>query len=217
MADAESLRRIIHDICATLVDVRLARVANYPLKTSSGEDHCISWPRHPDASGATFEPSVLHRYGLLLRYGEYTILFDDGALLQLTYWLRGRDVVRHRLHYQAAPVILDEDLSFDEFLELAGTDDLLKSLTAPASLRFDYDPAATTPEHPASHLTICGAHCRIPVSHPLSPGQFVKFVVQHYYPESWTEHARVRELHENNFDGCITDDDMRRLHVRCGA
>lgn len=215
MADAESLRRIVHDICATLFDVGLARAVNYPQKSSSGDAHCISWPRHANASGTTFETSMLRRYSLLLRYSEYTALLQDGALLQLTYWLRGRDVVRHRLHYQAAPVLLDEGLSFDDFLELASTEELLKSLTAPASLRFDYDPAAAAPNHPSSHLTICGAHCRIPVSHPLSPAQFVKFVVQHYYPDRWAEHPRVGRMHENNFDPCISDDDMRRLHVRC--
>lgn len=215
MADAKSLRREINDICETLVDVGLVLDPNYPVVSSDGT--CVSWPRRADAAGTLFESALLSRYAALLRHREYTMLLRDGALMQITYWVSGRYVIRHRLHYMGAPLDFraHAGTAFGDVLEHSTAEELLEQATSPASLRFDYDPEAAGPAHPAAHLTVCGDDCRIPVSNPLSPGKFAKFVLQHYYRDTWDKHSRVRELHESGFDPCITADDECRVHVRC--
>lgn len=217
MADTESLRRAIHDICITLVDVGLVLDPNYPIVSSDGT--CVSWRRHQDASGTSFESAMFRRYAAMLRHRDYTMLLRDGAVLQLSYWVTSRNVSRHRLSYLGAPIDFGAhvDTAFGDVLEYSTAEELLEQATSPASLRFDYDPAAAKPAHPASHLTVCGADCRIPVSHPLSPGGFVKFILQHYYLDTWNSQSRVREIHESGCDPCITSDDQRRVHVQCGA
>ncbi|WP_443054843.1 DUF2290 domain-containing protein [Streptomyces sp. NBC_00258] len=44
-----------------------------------------------------------------------------------------------------------------------------------SAIRFDYDPASASPGHPAAHLTINSAHCRIACAAPMHVGRFADF------------------------------------------
>jgi hypothetical protein len=115
-------------------------------------------------------------------------------LLQLTYDVWDGTIVRHRLAYVPCPVAVDEelllegepivdvvDLSLDGVL--GGASILLRS-----PLRFDFDLTAASATHPASHLTLNSAECRIPCVAPVHPYRFLNFVFRHFYPKTWAQH-----------------------------
>lgn len=112
----------------------------------------------------------------------YNAMLEDGALIQMSYLFdRSSELKRHRLAYMGAP---ESPSPADE--HGAGTH-ALRTANGPATVfRFDYDaedhPGGSV-AHPKSHLTIGRTErCRIPVSRPVTPSQFMDFVLRHFYP-----------------------------------
>ena len=108
-------------------------------------------------------------YETLAGARAYTVLLDDGALVQMQYRFGTKGLLHHRLALLGAP-----------------TGEVGTTGGSATVLRFDFDvqehPGGRV-VHPKSHLTIglC-EHCRIPVSSPLTPAQFLRFILRNFYP-----------------------------------
>lgn len=53
---------------------------------------------------------------------------------------------------------------------------------------FDFDPGSAAPGHPAAHLTINSADCRIACAAPMHIGRFTDFIFRNFYPDLWKAH-----------------------------
>lgn len=148
--------------------------------------------------GETFLISHGHpgidQYMAWVRAGSYSAVLFDGSLIQMTYDISAKgEVVGHRLAYMPCPYDVDPDLFEQEALldalELydGSTDILLRS-----QLRFDFDPSASAPGHPAAHFTFNSPQCRIACVAPVHVTRFLDFVFRHSYP-------RQREFHDSFF------------------
>ncbi|WJM17155.1 DUF2290 domain-containing protein [Microbacterium arborescens] len=149
--------------------------------------------------------------------GEYSALLNDGALLQMRYTVANGAVTSHRLAFVPCPYRVDPDLllteSLSDIIELhtAGPHD---DVTMQSTIRFDYDPMASAPGHPAAHLTINAASCRIACEAPMTPAQFIRFVYQHFYPDLWLAHPALwAALPANDHLSTVTDDERHEPHV----
>jgi hypothetical protein len=123
----------------------------------------------------------------------------DGSLLQLTYEIQQGQVVRHRLAYVPCPFVVDEEL-LQEGEPIADIVEAYASWEAPTvALRspvlLDFDLAAARGGHPAAHLTINSADCRIACVAPMHAHRFIDFVFRHFYPG-------LRAAHEPFFSAC---------------
>ncbi|MFB9954981.1 DUF2290 domain-containing protein [Cellulomonas denverensis] len=159
----------------------------------------------------------IDQYLAWIRSGSYSAVLFDGSLIQVTYDVSVKgEVVGHRLAYMPCPYDVDPALFAQESLQDAielyygSTDILLRS-----QLRFDFDPRASAPGHPAAHLTFNNPQCRIPCVAPVHVLRFLDFVFRHSYPTQ-------RRFHEPFFasgswrhlgDSVLTANDRSSPHL----
>ncbi|HMJ35215.1 MAG TPA: DUF2290 domain-containing protein [Baekduia sp.] len=149
---------------------------------------------------------------------QYSAVLPDASLLQMTYDVVGGSVVGHRLAYVPCPVLVDEDLIREAgFVDVVEThlDEGIASVVLRSPVRFDFDPEAASPGHPASHLTFNGPDCRIACVAPMHPFHFLDFVFRHYYAElrdagsAWFDGYAGRTIDER----VLTQEDRDGMHV----
>ncbi|WP_431310534.1 DUF2290 domain-containing protein [Mobilicoccus caccae] len=180
----------------------------------------VTW--QPRQSAGPFlgyrQHATVEQYLLWLANGDYCAVLLDGSLLQLTYDVDGGQVSGHRLAYIPCPYelaqdLLDEGFSIEDlvrFYEASPTDAV--ALRSP--VRFDYDPSAAKPGHPASHFTINSAACRIACVAPIHMGRFVDFIFRHFYPDQHRDHPELFAQAESHVGpAVIADDDRAAPHI----
>lgn len=185
----------IENLLDYLVHRELA-IYRRPLRRS---DMGVSWI--PNSPGQRFLGSRAHHsadlYEAWVANGQYCVILADGALLQMTYNFEGRELVGHRLAYIPCPARVDPELLI-EFpiadVVTAALDEGRQNINLATSVRFDFDIGSAGPGHPAAHLTINSADCRIPCVAPVRVGRFARFVFLHFYPEIWSSHRYLRDL-----------------------
>jgi hypothetical protein len=152
--------RALHQGLDTLLTALLDSGLALEINGLAVDTRRVTW--QPRQSAGPFlgyrQHATVEQYLLWLANGDYCAVLLDGSLLQLTYDVDAGQVSGHRLAYIPCPYELDQDLldegfSIEElvrFYEASPTDAV--ALRSP--VRFDYDPSAAKPGHPASHLTI---------------------------------------------------------------
>lgn len=189
-----------------LIDEGLALDFNLPITTSDK----VTWSSRVDFSKYLDEYNLYFLYKKFLKNREFLVLFKDGSLIQMYYeFSRKRNLTKHRLLYfdftpiesinmQQEGIEPNLDTGFsaafdinetyleqiEDFYEQKIDDEIYLNsnlINKIGFLRFDYDQdAAKEIEHPASHLTINKEGVRIPVQQPLTPYEFLNFVLTHY-------------------------------------
>lgn len=141
---------------------------------------------------------------------QYHIKLPDGGLLIFQYMFRGDGLLRkHRLGYFPSPALpsIEEAPELYQKDELYGDIILNKIVRFP--IRFDFDPDNYKPKvHPHSHLTLGQfENCRIPVTHPVSPNNFLRFILRNFYYLLYRKHLNMFEKHMSPCVGvrCITE------------
>ena len=152
---------------------------------------------------------------------SYNLKMIDGGLIQLLYTISaGNELISHRLAffsspshetYQNEPEIYEDDLLYADFL---------KKNIVPFPIRFDYNSDVDKHidvDHPKSHLTL-GQYeaCRIPLTSPIGPGSFIKFIMQNFYNRAYKKHSEISELDCMTFSNTITDSECKVMHVNTG-
>lgn len=149
--------------------------------------------------------------------GHYNAILFDGSLLQLSYEAAGRVLTKHRLAYVPCPAIVDWEL-LTVFPVLDVVDDALSagfdSLNLATVVRFDFDLESAEPGHPAAHLSMNTADCRIPCITPVRLGRFVQFVFSHFYPDVWRNHRYLRNIPVSEMGGrTVTHEEAAGTHL----
>jgi hypothetical protein len=192
---------------AALLEAGLAIAVNPLIPFRVGDKTRLSWPQAKDFSLVLTDNvyASINEYRQCFSGGHYMALLQDGALVQVSYDFRHGVIVGYRFCYYPCPLLWPEDQDagdWDGFNDLLqGTlytqiEDLetlgqtaeeapsgsAERLQLRSPIRFDYAPETRSAIEPASHVHISGANARIPVYAPLSLGQFLHFVIKHYYP-----------------------------------
>jgi len=142
------------------------------------------FPGHTAARHDRAVPSLGYHRCLLRR-------LLDASLLQITYDLIGSEVVAHRLAYTPCPFIVDTEFleEGNPIDEVVGMYVELSDVALRSPIRFDYDLRAAKGNHPAAHLTLNSADCRIACVAPMHALRFVDFIFRHFYPALWNAHS----------------------------
>lgn len=189
----------VKQVLDALSDLSLISYANSVSESQSS----VSWStREADRTAFLLSRDDLTVSGYLhwLENSQFSALFHDGSLLQISYSFSGHEIVGHRLAYVPCPVFLDEECveMIDEGVPLA---DVVRAqlvneqnILMKTSVRFDFDPYAASSEHAASHFTINSVDCRIPCYSPMRVGRFVEFVFQHFYAGAYSRHGYLRDM-----------------------
>jgi hypothetical protein len=156
-------------------------------------------------------------YAFILRSQQFSAVLNDGGILQVSFLYRREKIAGHRLCYYPCPILFRreelEGLQIEDFLEMLGANDVLARVRTRPALRFEYDPERSSVNHPASHLHMAFPQCRIPVSAPISFGQFTGFILRNFYPEVWGSAEFVRMEPVEYFTHEIEAADKTALHI----
>lgn len=181
--------RSLHDQLVNALDFLVdADLALYPKDLAFDRDR-VGWRDYGHSPFIFAENSATVRQYLdWVSGGHYSLLLADASLLQITYRFEGARVIGHRLAYVPCPVIIDSDLldagePVADIVEAQVHDATDSTIQLRSVIRFDYAPLEAGVNHPASHVTVNSATCRIGCVAPVHPYQFIDFVFRNFYPE----------------------------------
>ena len=210
MSFAKKTFQQIERLTTSLIEVSLCDDQNAPVKLPNvpSWDTCRIDLPVTEVSIALRNIPYDKLYGEMNKRRIFTYKLIDGALLSLQYDFFNGVLNRHRLGYYPNPNLL----SFQENEDLYSLDDIYLDIIdrriVIVPIRFDYDCSDDTYEeieHPKSHFTLGQfENCRIPVSRPLTPCQFVHFILRNFYHHAYTKYKD--KLFDSN-DYCFDETD----------
>ena len=219
-----NLITILKDLLQLLNESGIALYVQWPKKVTLRQGKVyidrITWA---SARGSVIqgEFATLEEYGQILSSGQYSALLYDGALLQISYDLMGKEVINHRLAYYPWPflkcdlTLLATDSPIDVF-DLYMSERMHCRLNTP--IRFDYTQVKSLINAPLSHLHLNRDFVRLPVSKPVGLGQFMHFIFRNFYPNDWSTYEFLQKVEDFAFDPedyCLEENDASFLHVLC--
>lgn len=144
----------------------------------------VTWagPRGDFDGLFTLSQVDIETYFKWIECGQFSAVFRDGSLVQISYDFDANSIVGHRLLYWPCPFRAESELSSGEPLADVLRDVSHKQTARCVSpVRFDYDPDRAGYLHPAAHLTLNNDECRVPMTRPLSLDDFLGFILRHFY------------------------------------
>lgn len=228
----------VSSLISSLLEAKIAVDSNPVSIYRRGTAQLVTWPSALDTPPVDPEDfASVKEYRELVRSRFYTCMLIDGSLLQIGYFFRRDELVKHRLCFYPSPIALqpneyEPELDIGEVVdfylddELAAFRALMEStkqappiqtmrLRMRSPIRFDFDLDAQEVNHPGSHLHISHENCRWPVFGPLSVGHFTRFVFRHFFPSFWDQHAFLRTAVLRSADRSITVEEERELFIDC--
>ncbi|MGF6996342.1 DUF2290 domain-containing protein [Paraburkholderia sp. GAS32] len=178
--------RQISNITGKLISLSFVDEQNYPSIRDYPEGVTqIGLKAELDLSISLKNISYKEIYTALDQAGAFNVRMMDGALIQMFYSFKNEIISSHRLAYFPSPSLeaYQNDPEIYEDDEIYA--DILSKNVVAFPIRFDFDSndeIFKAISHPKSHLTLGQyKNCRIPVSAPLSPIVFVKFILRSLY------------------------------------
>jgi len=211
------MRNTIENLLDTLLSADFAILRQPVLSQGSGNKRKITWPISPSVSAGSTEFGTIEEYQEQLNSSSYSAILLDGSILQIQYEFKRKKIVSHRLAFYPCPFRLEVSL-LDEYqirdvFEASRDLDLLWLRTP---VRFDYAPHDTKEDHSASHLHFNHEECRIAVSAPLAPAEFVRFVAKNFYPNEWRKIQTLKDLPVTRGKRSIQQNEQIEWHLnRC--
>ncbi|MCA1867620.1 DUF2290 domain-containing protein [Agrobacterium genomosp. 3] len=193
--------RSISTFCETLLEKGLAiSLQSHVVQPLGNGINRVSWvsskEAYPDGSETRFSRTLDLEFGeylRCLREGDYSLLLNDGGLLQVSLDFRSDTVIASRFCYIPCSIKFDlDELRMDEelypiedfILELPG-EELLSRLCIRPPFRFEHDPVNASEKHALNHVHIGKTATRIPVSAAMCWDHFARFVFSNFYSETF--------------------------------
>lgn len=156
-----------------------------------GRVNRLTWSDKANLSYLFGDFFTVEQYIQVLEKRDYTILFLDGALLQVDYTIVGDDVKKHRLCYLPSPIDYEPgnlyEMTVDEYIGCLSASEIMKSVRLVTPVRFDFDGKFRDEKHEHSHLTINKSSCRVPGYGAVSLPHFFKFIVRYFYEDFFSK------------------------------
>lgn len=212
---ASDIATEIKGLLVWMIKIGLSNNQNFPKVYDSGRCTCIGFDNEERESAFIHSSmSYADAYKEIIKHRAYTCILLDGAILQISYAISDRKLIKHRLGFFSSPNLEryeDDPSSYDEdnlYTEAASKN------TVPFPFRFDYD-SEERANHPFTHLTL-GQYkgCRIPVSAPLTPAIFIRFIVSHFYNTIWEKAKNSFPKSRLAFKETIRQEERKALHVQ---
>ena len=191
---------------------------NYPYMDSKySASTRITYPGAKPVGIAMDNRSYDDIYQELIDSRAYNIKMLDGALIQMIYEFQGRNLMKHRLAFLPSPFLEEFQNDPQTYLNDEIYADIVDRNIVHIPVRFDYDNSTELHRivsHPKSHLTLGQyPNCRIPVSAPLTPFQFVDFIVRNFYYTIHQHFADKLPRSSARFPLSIASEEQKVTHV----
>ena len=208
----------IRDIILYMMDTGLSDDQNFPhLDDRDRPLIRVSFPGAEHVAVALSDRPYEEIYRDLADSRAFNIKMLDGALIQMTYQFIRGGLLNHRLAFLPSPSLAefqnDPQSYFDDDLYV----DIVANNIVHVPLRFDFDASGDFHRvltHPKSHLTLGQyRNCRIPVSAPLTPLQFIDFVLRNFYQTAYQIYAAKLPTASARFPDSILLEERGVVHV----
>lgn len=202
-----------------LVEKRIADDQNFPFQRSKTNNKIeITFIGAEHVSIAMKNKPYTEIYEHLIRERAYNIKTIDGAMLQMMYLFDGSTVETHRLAFFPSPYLDEFQNHPDIYLEDEIYADIVAKNIVAFPIRFDYDAREGVfeeLEHPKSHLCL-GQYekCRIPVSAPVTPYQFIQFILLNFYHTAYEKYADQLPIFTQVFEDTIMESETSVIHIK---
>lgn len=215
-----TVRDDLTGLVSDLIGKGLADDQNFPMARQTGAQQwevSFSGAEHVSIAMSDIDYKII--YDELVGKRSFSVKLIDGGLLQLMYRFEDENLVKHRLTYYPSPSLR----SFQDDPESYMRDEIFLEIVSrriiPFPLRFDFDlDAAKDVLHPGCHLTLGDVKgCRIPVGAPLTPRQFIEFIVRNFYQTESHDFVSSFPAHKMHFGPSITVNERNLLHVAVPA
>jgi hypothetical protein len=209
----------IRELISRLIESGLSDDQNFPFeKMLSKDTFSVTFPGSEHTSIAMKDTSYNELYDRLKEERAYVIRMADGSLIQMMYLFKNGELLQHRLAFFPSPYLEEFQNDPEIYLEDEIYADIISKKIVPFPIRYDYDVrdgVFKELEHPKSHLTLGQyTNCRIPVSSPLAPTQFIDFVLRNFYHTAHTKYCDILDIHsKKTFKKCISDVELNVIHV----
>jgi len=221
---ATTIQSELHRITLRLVELSLCDEQNMPsIKTSKYRGAIdVSLPGQVVFSSAMKNVNYEDAYNEIEASRSFNVKMIDGGLLQLLYRINHKnELISHRLAFYSSP----SHATYQNEPEIYEIDpvyaDFLKKNIVPFPVRFDFDADDQKHieiDHPKSHLTL-GQYdgCRIPVTSPIGPADFIQFILRNFYNTAYNRHKEKLLIGNLKFPLSITQIEKNVLHLRAAA
>ncbi|WP_457642388.1 DUF2290 domain-containing protein [Persephonella sp.] len=218
--------RQIEYITKSFIEESFSIDQNFPkLEKDENKNICeISWINFRNVSFSHKDESYEIIYINILKERDFNILMLDGSVIQMLYRFdnSGNSIKDHILaFYPHYSFVQYQDMPDEYESKLYGVElfsEIQTGKIATFPLRFDYSHDNHTDViHPKSHLTLGNyKSCRIPVSKPITPYKFIKFILMNFY--SNLPNNKFKEFADNlsddiSFEETITKKEKEILHI----
>ncbi|EJT06180.1 DUF2290 domain-containing protein [Rhizobium sp. CCGE 510] len=188
---------------------RVTWVPNMPPITEEGEDGYL---RTPDLE--------LSEYLRCLRAGDYSVLLNDGGLIQVSLDFRGDDVIASRFCYIPCAIkfsldeirLDDEIYPLEDFIVELPQNELIARLCLRSPFRFEHDPQNVSEKHALHHVHLGKSASRIPVSSAMCWDHFARFVFINFYSEQFDVVADMLKFPVSYRPRSITEAHAMEVH-----
>lgn len=212
----EKIRSDLESLTAELIGLGLVDDQNFPSAKQVGQYLWeVSFHGAESISLAMGDIDYNEIYEELFSKRSFNLKLIDGGLLQLSYLFENEDLAKHRLAYYPSPNLRPFRDDPDIYLREQLYADIVSRRLVPFPLRFDYDlKAFKDVAHPSCHLTLGDVEgCRIPVHCPLTPRQFIEFIVRNFYQTDNYDFVSKLPSHKHFFDISISPNEKKLIHL----
>jgi hypothetical protein len=217
MTNPKLVTQSMFKITSQLIGNGLSVEQNFPSEIKEKDITYISWGDTTNLSIVLKNIEYQDIYNELLRNNNYNIKLIDGALIQMMYTFKAKDLISHRLGFFPSPNLetYQNDPELYERQELYG--DIIAKNISPVPIRFDFnldEDLFENIKHPKSHLTLGQyKNCRIPVSGPISPDLFIDYILRNFYSTAFYYYNLNEQSGKFKFERTISSDEEKILHL----
>lgn len=201
-------REQILNTLLTMSDYGLTRMTKDVFSSLDGNMEILTWDNHVAGrhnAGSAF--TTLNQYVSIYETGAYHCVLFDGSIIRVYFKFNKNVLYQQSLLYWPAPINIPEE-DIDELgirkaidLYLASSDSTSTHLKMRSPIRFDFDHSIKTPSHPATHLHMQHAECRISARNPICFNTFIKFIFLNFYPDIGLDiFNKLNHLYYSGFD-----------------
>ncbi|MBE7682209.1 DUF2290 domain-containing protein [Paenibacillus sp. P13VS] len=184
------LLKDIERITTELISHGLSVDQRFPSNRELNSNTLIDWGKHVELSIVFKDIDYRILYDELERERNYNIKLVDGALLQMMYTVSNNRIVKHRLAFFPCPYLEKFQNDPDIYSRYDLYADCLAKNIVPIPIRFDFDEEVHDEIHAKSHASFGQyKNCRIPVWGPLSPTDFVEFILKNFYATAYHNYS----------------------------
>lgn len=211
-------RKILKEIISLtrkLIECGLAINHNHPIERNA----IVSWSKQKDLSIVLKNIDYREIYHEINNSKNYNLKMLDGALIQMLYKFSRRSLIEHTLAFYPSPDLeryQDNIKDYEEYYYGEGIyADIIPKHIVSFPLRFDFSITNhINIDHPKSHLHLgLYSDCRIPVTSPITPNLFIKFIVRNFYTNVFKKKFKDYSFSTIKMEKTISEDETKFVHI----